>query len=87
MENINYNDEPISVGEWIITAAIAAIPIVGIVMMFVWAFGKNTNPNKSNWAKAMLIVSIIMMIIMIIIMNTMPSMMESIMIESTPVNS
>ena len=84
MKNVNYSDEPISVGEWVITAIVAAIPIVGIVMMLVWAFGKTTNPNKSNWAKAMLIVSIIMMLVMIIMMNIMPSMMESITIESRP---
>ena len=84
MENINYNDEPISIGEWLITVIVSAIPFIGIVMLFVWAFGKKTNPNKSNWAKAMLIVLAIMMIVMLIISTTMPSMMESIMIESTP---
>ena len=24
-------------------------------MLFVWAFGNDTNPNKANWAKAALI--------------------------------
>ena len=46
---------PISIGEWIITSIILAIPIVGFVMLFVWGFGSNTQPSKANWAKASLI--------------------------------
>ena len=44
-----------SIGDWIITSLIVAIPIVGFVMLFVWGFGSNTKPSKANWAKATLI--------------------------------
>lgn len=44
-----------SVGEWMITLLVSFIPIVNIVMYFVWGLGGNTNPNKANWAKASLI--------------------------------
>jgi len=46
---------PISVGEWVITIIIIAIPIVGFIMLFVWGFGSNTQSSKANWAKAALI--------------------------------
>jgi len=46
---------PMSIGDWIITSIILAIPIVGFVMLFVWGFGSNTHPSKANWAKASLI--------------------------------
>ena len=46
---------PMSIGDWIITSLIFAIPIVGFVMLFVWGFGSNTQPSKANWAKATLI--------------------------------
>ena len=46
---------PISVGEWVITTIILAIPIIGFIMLFVWGFGSNTQPSKANWAKATLI--------------------------------
>ena len=46
---------PISVGEWVITIIIIAIPIVGFIMLFIWGFGSNTQPSKANWAKAALI--------------------------------
>ena len=45
-ESQQYN--PISVGEWIITTIILAIPIVGIIMLFVWGFRSNTQPSKAN---------------------------------------
>lgn len=44
-----------STKDWMITLLISAIPLVGFVMLFVWAFGSNENPNKANWAKATLI--------------------------------
>jgi hypothetical protein len=45
----------VTLGDWLITLLIAAIPIVGLIMLFVWGFGSNTNVNKANWAKAALI--------------------------------
>jgi len=44
----------ISFGEWFLTLFLVAIPLVGIVLLFVWAFGATTNPSKANWAKASL---------------------------------
>lgn len=55
MEIENENVPVVTVGEWVLTYLIAAIPMVGLVMLFVWAFGNDTNPNKANWAKAALI--------------------------------
>lgn len=48
-------DHIMSVGEWMVTLLVSFIPIVNIIMYFVWGFGDNTNPNKANWAKAYLI--------------------------------
>ncbi|MBS1535854.1 MAG: hypothetical protein JST78_12310 [Bacteroidetes bacterium] len=56
METVeNSNPKPLSVKEWLITLLLMAIPIVGIVMLFIYAFGSNENPNRQNWAKAQLI--------------------------------
>jgi hypothetical protein len=59
-----------SVKDWIITILIAAIPLVGFVMMFVWAFGSNENPNKANWAKAGLIWIAVGMVLMFFLWGT-----------------
>ncbi len=46
---------PVSVGDRMVTLLIMIIPIVNIVMLFVWAFGDSTKVSKANWAKASLI--------------------------------
>ena len=53
MQDINQGTQ--SVGQWMLTTFIAAIPLVGQIMLFVWAFGSSAHPEKANWAKAMLI--------------------------------
>ena len=63
-ESPNYN--PMSIGDWIITNLIVAIPIVGFVMLFVWGFGSNTQPSKANWAKATLIMIGISIVILLL---------------------
>jgi len=52
---IEDNNREVTVGDWVITIFITAIPIIGFIMLFVWAFGGGTNVNKANWAKATLI--------------------------------
>ena len=68
-ESQQYN--PISVGEWIITTIILAIPIVGFIMLFVWGFGSNTQPSKANWAKATLIMMGIGIVLSFLFLGTM----------------
>ena len=48
-------NEPMTVGDWLLTYLTLVIPIVNIVMPFIWAFSSNTNVHKSTWAKALLI--------------------------------
>jgi purine-cytosine permease-like protein len=54
MEN-STNQVSVKTGEWVVTLLIMSIPVVGFVMLFVWAFGSGTNESKANWAKAALI--------------------------------
>ncbi|MEX0929341.1 MAG: hypothetical protein WD266_12555 [Balneolales bacterium] len=53
--NTDSRDEPVSVGEWMLTILVSFIPLINIVMYFIWAFGKNTKHSKSNWARAILL--------------------------------
>ena len=60
----------VSIGEWMITILITAIPLIGLIMLFVWAFGDTANPSKKNWATATLIwyaIAIVLMIIFFVI--------------------
>ena len=45
----------VSTKDWVLTYLIMIIPLVNIIMLFVWAFSSTENPNKANWAKARLI--------------------------------
>lgn len=63
-DDINYHryrddnsnvDDVMTVGDWIGTMIILSIPIVNIIMYFLWAFGDSVNKNKKNFAKATLI--------------------------------
>jgi uncharacterized membrane protein YdjX (TVP38/TMEM64 family) len=63
----NRNTSVMSIQDWIITILITSIPVVNIIMLFVWAFGSDTNENKKNWAKATLIWLAIMFVLYMII--------------------
>ena len=70
---------PISVGEWVITIIIIAIPIVGFIMLFVWGFGSNTQPSKANWAKATLIMIGISIVLSFLFLGLLLAIMGSLM--------
>ena len=70
---------PISVGEWVITTIILAIPIVGFIMLFVWGFGNNTQPSKANWAKATLIMIAVSIVLSFLFLGTFLGIMGTLM--------
>lgn len=65
-------EEPMSMGEWMISLLVMFIPCVNIVMMFVWAFSSKEKKSKSNFFKAYLIffaIAIVFAIIMTVVMS------------------
>ena len=61
-KQVNTNQEPfhyrypiITVSDWMITMLIMSLPILNVIMLFIWGFSSDGNPNKANWAKANLI--------------------------------
>lgn len=75
MENFNNSSnmvshqthEAMSVGQWIVTMIILAIPILNIIMLLIWAFGASTNVNKKNYSRAVLIIGVVGLILGIIL--------------------
>jgi hypothetical protein len=60
----------VSIGEWMVTLLITALPLIGLIMLFVWAFGDGTNLSKKNWAISMLIwyaIGIVLVILFFVI--------------------
>ncbi|MFF2754189.1 hypothetical protein ACFVR1_10655 [Psychrobacillus sp. NPDC058041] len=66
-----------SIGEWLITMLIMIIPIVNIVMLFVWGFG-NADPRR-NYARASLIWMAISIVLIIIFYGAMFALFYNIM--------
>ncbi|MDA9316959.1 dolichyl-diphosphooligosaccharide--protein glycosyltransferase subunit 2 [Polaribacter sp.] len=70
-------NKTMSVGDWIITMIVTAIPLVGFIMLFVWAFSSGTNLSKKNWAKAALIFYAIIMVLYFLFFASMIAAMAS----------
>ena len=68
-----------SVGAWILAYIITLIPVVGLVMLFVWAFSDKTKNDRTfkNWAKAQLVIMLISIVLsMIMLISMLPVMFE-----------
>jgi hypothetical protein len=46
---------PMTIGNWLLTFIILAVPLVGIVMQIVWAVSAETHPSKRTFCQAGLI--------------------------------
>lgn len=69
----------ITMGQYLIMFLITAIPIAGIVMLFIWGFGSETGSNKKNFARAYLVMMAIAIVLGILISVVMGAIMASIM--------
>ena len=56
----------ISTVEWFGTLIVLIVPILGIVLYFIWAFGSGGNPNRRNYCRAALIMMAISLVLGII---------------------
>jgi fatty acid desaturase len=73
LQNQGSSYQPMSIGDWIITFIITYIPLVGFIMLFVWAFGDGTHPSKKTWAQATLILMVVGIILAIIFFSIIAS--------------
>ncbi len=70
MDNTNYalpeSDNNMTLGGWIGRIILSCVPVVGLVMLFVWAFGGNIQPSLKTWARAQLIFMLIFTVIALV---------------------
>ncbi len=66
-ENQKREMQAVSIGDWVLTLFIASLPLIGFIMLLVWALSDSTHPSKANFAKA----SLIWMVIGIVIVGMM----------------
>ena len=53
--------------KWLLYLIVTSIPLIGTVMLFVWAFSDDGRPNRQNWAKGMLLFYVLMLVLTIVI--------------------
>ena len=58
-------DKPLSLGEWLLTLIVIAIPFVNLIMLFIWAFGEG-NTNRKNFSRAYLIYTLAIFVLAIV---------------------
>lgn len=67
----NQDTSVMTLGQWMLTLLIIAIPCVNIVMLFVWGFGAG-NENRKNYCRAVLIfagIGIVIYFLLIIVLG------------------
>ncbi len=62
------NEKVMTVGQWLGTMLLMLIPIANLVLLIVWAVSDTENRNRSNWAKAYLIMIGIVICLYILIL-------------------
>ena len=62
----NNDTRVMSVSDWLVTLLIMIIPLVNIIMLFVWAFSDDGNRNRANWAKSSLLFLAIKIVLLIL---------------------
>ena len=73
MDNYNGNtyarqDTDMSVGAWIGTLILSAIPIVGLICLIVWAVSSSPEKrSRKNWAIAQFIMTLIGVVVAILV--------------------
>ncbi len=68
---------PLTLGNYIVMMLVSAIPVVGFIMLLIWAFSGNTNINKKNYARAALIMMVAVGIISMIVGGAVMAMLAS----------
>lgn len=60
-------NQPLRVGQYIVMLLLQCIPLVGFILLLVWAFSSTENLNKKNYARAVLIFGFIGLVFSIIL--------------------
>lgn len=58
---------PLSPGQYALYIFLAGLPLVGIILLLVWAFSSGGNIHQKNWAKGMLLIMVIVYALIILL--------------------
>lgn len=72
------DSEPLRVGQYIGMFLLMCVPILSIILLFMWSFGGSVNPNKKNFARATLILGAIGIVLSILFSTVLISILGSV---------
>lgn len=55
---IKINEQPMTMGQWLLTFLLMGIPIVGFVLTIIWATGHDVNESKKTFFQAILLLGV-----------------------------
>lgn len=61
------NPPPMSLLQYVYMLIVVCIPIGGVIMTFLWAFNTKDNPNRTNLARAILIVDAVIILVFVLL--------------------
>ncbi len=53
------NQKPLNFKEWALNIFLASLPLIGLILLLVWAFNETGNIHRKEWAKGMLLLYVI----------------------------
>lgn len=59
--------QPVSIGGWIGVMLLTCLPLVNLIMLFVWAFSSSTKKSLKNYARASLILALIGVVLVVVV--------------------
>jgi len=51
-------ERPMKPIDWAITLFVVNVPLIGLIMLFIWAFGNQHNQTRANFAKGYLLIMV-----------------------------
>ena len=61
-------EAPISIGSWILMFIVQSIPVVGFIMLIIWALD-SANRTRCNYARAIILMGIIGIIFAVVLVS------------------
>jgi hypothetical protein len=65
-QQVANRDLPLSVGDWLLTLIVLAVPILNIILYIFWAFFSKGNKGRINFCRASLILALVIFISMLL---------------------
>lgn len=53
------NQRPLTFKQWALYIFVAGLPLIGLILLLVWAFGSEGNIHRKSWAQGMLLIAVI----------------------------